>query len=355
MAVGLRWASQVETKPIDWLWDRRIPLGMLTLVEGDGGLGKSTFLFDLAGRVSSGRAMPGSPEREARGVLILTAEDSVEHVVVPRLTNAGADLARVAILEELELGDTAILPTLPSHAADIEAYAEEVGVDDGGFVLIDPGPTYLDPKLSYWNGQHVKQALTPMKRLCERRNCGLILVRNLNKGSGPAHQRGEGSQAWYNVARSVLIVGPDPDDFDLRVIAVNKANLAPNPGSFTYRLVNCDNHQPRVDWQGLSPLTAPDLIEDQERDERGALEGARDWLADFLSEGPVLTTELYASGAKEDHKKITLRRAAEALGVVKEKQSGERGKWVWRLRDHTGQPDHNGDASHIDVQDTLPL
>src|SRR5262245_40850491 len=34
--------ADVESKTIAWLWDGRIPLGMLTVLDGDPGLGKST-------------------------------------------------------------------------------------------------------------------------------------------------------------------------------------------------------------------------------------------------------------------------------------------------------------------------
>src|SRR5438045_28711 len=46
--------SQVEPESVTWLWPGRIPMGKLTILDGDPGLGKSVFTMDVAGRVSAG-------------------------------------------------------------------------------------------------------------------------------------------------------------------------------------------------------------------------------------------------------------------------------------------------------------
>jgi hypothetical protein len=50
--------SHVAPEPVLWLWRGRIPLGGITLLEGDPGDGKSTVMYDLAARVTTGRSMP---------------------------------------------------------------------------------------------------------------------------------------------------------------------------------------------------------------------------------------------------------------------------------------------------------
>ena len=50
--------AQVKAEQQGWLWPNRIPLGAITLLEGDPGQGKSTITYDLAARVSSGRPLP---------------------------------------------------------------------------------------------------------------------------------------------------------------------------------------------------------------------------------------------------------------------------------------------------------
>src|SRR5262245_11381020 len=91
--------SQVRDEgPVKWLWKDRIPLGGLTVLEGDAGVGKATLLIDLVARVTSGKEMPGGgPAAGPAGVLLLTAEDALGSVIRPRLAAAGADLGLVTV------------------------------------------------------------------------------------------------------------------------------------------------------------------------------------------------------------------------------------------------------------------
>jgi hypothetical protein len=67
--------SEVQAETVEWLWERRIPLGKITVLDGDPGLGKSVLTTDLAARLTTGRAMPyGLQKREPAGVVILRAK-----------------------------------------------------------------------------------------------------------------------------------------------------------------------------------------------------------------------------------------------------------------------------------------
>ena len=69
--------DEVQTSAARWLWPGWIPLGKLTVLDGDPGLGKSTLLLDLAARVTRGLAMPDGSTGMSGGVTLLTAEDSL--------------------------------------------------------------------------------------------------------------------------------------------------------------------------------------------------------------------------------------------------------------------------------------
>src|SRR5262245_51442405 len=93
--------SDVEAKPVEWFWRGWIPYKAVTLLDGDPGLGKSTLTLDLAARASRGFCMPpdaGVSDRDPVHVLLLSAEDSLEHTIRPRLGAAGADVTKVHIL-----------------------------------------------------------------------------------------------------------------------------------------------------------------------------------------------------------------------------------------------------------------
>lgn len=59
--------SEVECEEVSWLWPGHLPLGKLTVIDGDPGLGKSFLTLDLAARVSQGRTMPDGSHGVAGG------------------------------------------------------------------------------------------------------------------------------------------------------------------------------------------------------------------------------------------------------------------------------------------------
>ena len=48
----------VEPTEVQWLWQDRIPLGKVSMLSGEPGLGKSTVALDLIARTTRGAAMP---------------------------------------------------------------------------------------------------------------------------------------------------------------------------------------------------------------------------------------------------------------------------------------------------------
>ena len=50
--------SNVTSKEVDWLWYPYIPLGKLTVIQGDPGDGKSTFVVNLVALLTRGMPMP---------------------------------------------------------------------------------------------------------------------------------------------------------------------------------------------------------------------------------------------------------------------------------------------------------
>jgi len=90
--------SQVETQPVHWLWHKHLPLGKITLLDGDPGMGKSLLALDLAARVSSGLPMPDGTPGQQGGVILIAPEDGAADTLNPRLQAAGGDPSRVLLL-----------------------------------------------------------------------------------------------------------------------------------------------------------------------------------------------------------------------------------------------------------------
>ena len=48
----VRWGHETQIADIDWLWEPMIPYGKVTIVEGDGGDGKTTLILTVAAMLS---------------------------------------------------------------------------------------------------------------------------------------------------------------------------------------------------------------------------------------------------------------------------------------------------------------
>jgi hypothetical protein len=149
-------ASNVTVQRVSWVWPTRIPLGKVTVLDGDPGFGKSTIAVDIAARVSTGCAMPDGAPGIDGSVLILNAEDGPADTIVPRLKAAGANLERIKILQTIPSDSGERQPDIPDDIASIEAAAVSVGAK---LIIIDPLMAFLPPQTTNtYKDQDVRRA-----------------------------------------------------------------------------------------------------------------------------------------------------------------------------------------------------
>lgn len=336
-------ASDLEPRRVSWLWDRYIPVGKFTLLDGDPGVAKSTLAIDLAARVSTGSPFPhtGSDRVEPAGVVMLTAEDSPGDTVVPRLIAAGADRALVRIIETITHTDEEGRsyegpPTIPGDLDHIEAAIRAMGAR---LLIIDVLVAFLGA-VNTWRDGDVRRALLPLTQMADRNRCAVLGLRHLSKGSlgGPALYRGGGSIGITGAARVALMAAPDPSDETgkRRVLAVAKNNLAATPTSLTYETINdpmwgCG----RIAWGSISNLTADDLgWKPKAQRTAGTYEEVGDWLTAVLTGegGEMPFADLLKLARLEGFAERSLREAGTKTGVVIERRGrGREHRSVWRL------------------------
>ena len=209
-------ASDVEPEKVCWFWQRRMPLGKLTVLDGDPGAGKSTICLDVAARASTGRAMPdGTPGVEG-GAVILSAEDGAADTIVPRLGLAGADLTRILLLQNLETNEGPRPVILPDDLDEVRVAIHRVGAV---LVVVDPLMAMLTGAVDAHRDQDVRRALLPLANLAEETGVAIVVVRHLIKGMGsnPLY-RGGGSIGIIGAARSGLLVMLDPEDHEFCLV-----------------------------------------------------------------------------------------------------------------------------------------
>lgn len=327
-------ASDVEQESINWLWQSWLPIGELSILDGDPGLGKSTLTCEIAARLTTGRELPPtSPQKKTKpcGVVMVGAEDSPGHTIRPRLEAAEADLQSVNIVQTVHDEQEERPLILPK---DIHLLAQAVQRVDAGLVIIDPLMAHLDGSVNTHRDQDVRRALTPLSTFASDYQVAVLVVRHLNKSTeGSALYRGGGSIGIIGQARVAMLMGKDPNDDARRIIAPTKNNLCPFPSSLAFRLKGVEGFDvARISWEGPVDLHASDVLNrssgrGRNPDQR---EEAKAWLVAKLSSGHRQASEMYDEADSAGISRSTLKRAKNELEVESEKEDFSSG-WVWRL------------------------
>ena len=314
-------------RPVPWLWPGRIAAGRLTLIDGDPDQGKSFVTLDLAARLTAGHTLPDSCRPSGpMAVLLLSAEDSPEDTIVPRLLAAGADLQRVHFWDEALLGAA----VFPEACRQLQQVLEGT---QARLVVIDPFFAILGQEIGSLNDFMIRRALQPLARVAELTQAAIVLIRHLSKVgvTRQAIYRGLGSIAIMGMTRTAFLVGADPDDGERRVFACTKNNLAASTPSLGFRIVPADAGMARIEWLGPVERTADDLVEAGRK--RGqAVPRAMAFLREQLAQGPCDRETLLGHAEAIGLSFRTLERAKSQLGLVsQQRREGRRVVWYWRL------------------------
>ena len=332
-------ASEVKPEHVKWLWAGRIPLGKITALDGDPGLGKSALTLDLAARTTTGSPMPDGSAGVNGGVLVISAEDGPADTIVPRLLAVGANPERVRILKTIRDSHGERHLEIPSDVSVIERAAKSV---EAKMIIIDPLVAFLAATVNSFSDQNIRRALAPLSTMAERMGAAVLIVRHLNKNSdGSPIYRGGGSIGIIGAARSGLLVARDPDDETgvSRILASTKSNLGPSPVSFRYTL------QPhlesiRVCWGGESSHQATDLLVlPSGEQELTTLEEAGEFLRAILEEGALPAKDVFRKIAGAGFSNRTVKRPKTVIGIVAYRSGfGAGSAWVWKLPTKGAKP-----------------
>lgn len=239
--------SNIASRPVEWLWQGRIPMAALTLLEGDPGIGKSLLTLDLAACVSSGQAMPdATPGREGT-VILIAPHDSTSHTIKPRLEAAGGDPSRVYLLNIVEDFNpkNAQFFTRPfSLSEDLHLLEKLITRLKAVLVIIDT--------LDICQPHQRQQALPQLVQLAERTGCAILLTRP-RATSRPAQDAPIHSTAPLDLrafVSSSLLIAPYPRDDQQRFLITTRHPLAPRPETLYYEILGPAGGAPIIHWLG---------------------------------------------------------------------------------------------------------
>lgn len=96
--------SEIQSQEVSWLWFPFIPYGKLTIVQGDPGDGKTTFILNIAAKLSKREGIDSEMKLvEPLNVIYQSAEDGLADTVKPRLEQAVIKTgAKLLILDPIQ-------------------------------------------------------------------------------------------------------------------------------------------------------------------------------------------------------------------------------------------------------------
>lgn len=306
--------SDVEKREVAWLWYPYIPYGKVTLLQGDPGDGKSTFMLNLAAILSVGGSLPDGTEIPEPGNSIYQCpEDCAGDTVKPRLLAAGADCDRVAFImdqdEPLALPDPRIEEVVRKHNARL--------------LILDPLQSFLLKDGDMKNPAKIRSAMQSLSTVAEKYCCAVVLVGHMTKASGEKNlYRGLGSIDIVAAARSVLMISRDVNNPEIRYMFPVKSSLAPAGSAVSFFF----DQEHGFQWIGKCRLkSSEDAV--TVRPYSGKKEQAQEILRVMLSGSDLPSREVLSRMEKIGISERTVRSARKELGISTYRRKNV---WYWR-------------------------
>lgn len=259
--------SEIATQQLEWLWEKRIPMGKITILEGDPGMSKSLLAIHIAACVTTGCPMPDGTPGKQGSVIMIAPEDGAADTIRPRMELAGGDPSQVLLLNSVESLDEKDLKNVNiydrpfSLSHDLHELEKAIKQTKAILVVLDPLTAVLGHNIDSSRDQAVRVVLTPLSHLAERTNCAILIIRHLKKStSDNLLYRGAGSISIIAAARCGLIIAYDPADEKKRVLATTKNNLSERATNLTYTVLQNECGIPYIQWLGENNHDASTLV-----------------------------------------------------------------------------------------------
>ena len=344
--------DKFTSEPVDWLWEKYIPAGAVTILEGDPGVGKSMLLADLAARVSRGFLAPDrqpafdepghDPEPVPEIVWWFSGHDRIEQTLAPRLRSAGVDPSMVRVVEATEdMKNSKCRPV--SFPQDFDPLWK-CKQSAPRLVIIDPLSAFCGGTLHHATAMKV---IGELAKFASATGAAVVVVRTLNRRVGAiASERGTAGSSIMTQARSALLLANNPNDPQRQVLAVVKNNLCAKAPSLEMEIVE-GSEGPVIGWHGRSTLQADELVKTNRKAAGpSAFEQKKveEWLVEKLMHGPKPVKEIDEQAKLDEIPTVLLRRAKISMQIL---PSGSNGHALWRLPEIAFARDHAGPLGEV--------
>jgi len=311
--------SSVKALKVDWLWKPYIPFGMITILEGDPGLGKSFLSMFLASEISCDGQLPDGGDLDQGNVLYISAEDDPSYTTRPRIDATGGDPEKIRVLNG----------RLAFNDEGLEVLREELDEFEPDLIIIDPWVSFIPPETSVKDSVSVRTLIDKVESVAKDYGCAIVLIRHLTKmKQDNTLYQGGGTMDMIAAARSAIRIGQHPDNPDHRVMAHLKHNVGPKGQSWVYmmQIPTEEGAVPRLEFIGEEEISVNELNAAVGNTSARPKDAAEEFLKRELRDGPRKAKEMLALADLVGISERTLARTR--IGVKSEQK---RRHWIWSL------------------------
>ena len=312
--------SDIEDRPVDWLWQDRLASGTLAMLSGDPGSGKTWLALAIAAALSRGRVPSNTGDtRQPANILYASAGNEAAELVRPRFAKLNGDPSRLFLLRGvLSAGST---QSTSLSLRDTPMLEDALERTQARLLIIDSLHSYLWA-VDRHRANESGSAFDNLARLADKHRCCILLVRQLRKRGA-----GQASIELSSAIRTEFLAGSSPDAPNHPALVQVKSNLGPLAPSLGYAIDQTGGFS----WTGPSKLTPAELMTD--RPIAAGLPRRKlvaEWLRQYLLEGKRTQYNIETAAQRDGVCITTLRRAKFDLGVLSTKESVS-GSWYWAL------------------------
>lgn len=226
--------SDIEKEYVEWLVPGYIPKGTITIIGGDGGLGKTSLWCNIASAISNGKPCVLQENNDVLcpygEVVYFSGEDDTARVLRPRLEQNGANLDNI---KTIPMDDDAFT-SLSIGGALIEGIIE---ARRPMLVIFDPIQQFIkNADMSKRND--MRQIMTSLSKLGNKYGTTFILVMHTNKRDkiGSFRDKLSDSADLWDIARSVLALGRNQNNENF--ITHEKSSYSIRQNAILYHIEN---------------------------------------------------------------------------------------------------------------------
>ena len=309
----LQTIASVQPREAEYLAEPYLPRGMITILAGHAGQGKTTLALWLASHVSNGDLMPGG---KPGNVYYFTTENDESIVLRPRLEAMDARLDRVMVMRSDARQLTLTDPRL------FEMHKIFDGKPD--LIVFDPVQSYVGKKLDMNRTDDVRFMMDNLNKLLHATNAAVVLICHTKKApmgfNGRPCELINGSSDFVNAARSVCFLGRDPARPDVCVVAQEKNSLGLPGASLAFTI----GEDGAVHWSDEEcELTAAQILtysNEKRRHAASPSERAQAALRDLLAKNEKMrSTDILEACAKQGISRSAVYRARDELPIQKQR------------------------------------